>query len=488
MISEARSQTSHVLEEGWRNLTSLKFYGGVNEIGGTRILVEDKDTKIFLDFGMSFSKCAKYFEEYMKPRYSCTGMKDLLSLKLLHYMPGVYRKDLLRLIGKEPHSEPSIDEVLLSHIHQDHSAYISLLDGRIPVSCSEITRRYAKAVLEAGTRSLETEVYNFKERPLIDYKTPPILRIFNIRETEKPFQIGSMEIKPFAVDHSIPGAMAYIIHTSDKTIAYTGDLRLHGIRGDLTQKFIDEAAKEDVDILLCEGTRIDESESQSEEYVQKNADRVISQCKQLVVADFAYKNLDRFLVFYKVAKENDRKIMISQRHAYLLNELQNVPELRNNIPSIDDENLLIYIDRRRTGLFRKSDYRKSLQKFLDMPNAVTPDWVRENQGNVVACFTFFDMNELIDIDPKPGSIYVHSTCEPFNEEMIIDQKRLDNWIDNFKLAKHHFHASGHASGTDLQKIIQTIKPKELIPIHTEKPELYKKMHENVKMPKLEEFQ
>jgi len=35
-------------------LTSLTFYGGVNEIGGNKILLEDKDTKVFLDFGKEF--------------------------------------------------------------------------------------------------------------------------------------------------------------------------------------------------------------------------------------------------------------------------------------------------------------------------------------------------------------------------------------------------------------------------------------------------
>ena len=37
-------------------MTSLTFYGGVNEIGGNKILLEDKDTKVFLDFGMSFGQ------------------------------------------------------------------------------------------------------------------------------------------------------------------------------------------------------------------------------------------------------------------------------------------------------------------------------------------------------------------------------------------------------------------------------------------------
>ncbi len=32
---------------------SLTFYGGVNEIGENKILFQDKDTKVFLDFGMN---------------------------------------------------------------------------------------------------------------------------------------------------------------------------------------------------------------------------------------------------------------------------------------------------------------------------------------------------------------------------------------------------------------------------------------------------
>ena len=43
-------------------MTSLTFYGGVNEIGGNKILLEDKDTKVFLDFGKGFSSWETYFE------------------------------------------------------------------------------------------------------------------------------------------------------------------------------------------------------------------------------------------------------------------------------------------------------------------------------------------------------------------------------------------------------------------------------------------
>jgi ribonuclease J len=449
--------------------------------------VEDGDTRVFLDFGMSFSRHGLFFEEYLKPRYSCSGMKDLLELKLLHYMDGVYRPDLLCLIDKKPHNEPCVDEVLLSHIHQDHSAYVSLLDERIPISCSEVSLCYAKAMLEAGHRSMETEVYNFKKRPLINPKCATTPRVFNTRETEKPFKIGSIEVRPFAVDHSVPGAMAFVIHTSDTTLAYSGDLRLHGIRGDLTQRFVDEAANEGVDIMLCEGTRIHEEESGSEKLVEEDANRVISECKHLVVADFAYKDLDRFTTFYKVAKDNGRKIVISKRHAYLLRELQNISALKKSIPDVDDENVLIYVDSRKTGRFEKSDYDDWEREFVDMANSVRADWVHGNQAEALVCLSFWDVNELIDIVPNPGSIYVHSISEPHNEEDVIDEQRLNHWIDFFGLKKHHFHCSGHADGKEIREIVQTINPKELIPIHTQHPELFEKIHENVKRPNLEPF-
>ena len=45
-------------------MVKLMFYGGVNEIGGNKILLEDNGTKLFLDFGMSFGTANKYFSEF----------------------------------------------------------------------------------------------------------------------------------------------------------------------------------------------------------------------------------------------------------------------------------------------------------------------------------------------------------------------------------------------------------------------------------------
>jgi ribonuclease J len=57
-------------------MTSLTFYGGVNEIGGNKILLADQDSQVFLDFGMRFSLANQYFDEFVQPR-KCNGILNL---------------------------------------------------------------------------------------------------------------------------------------------------------------------------------------------------------------------------------------------------------------------------------------------------------------------------------------------------------------------------------------------------------------------------
>ena len=303
IVLVASNGTREYTTRSSRGLSALniKFYGGINEIGGNRILVEDGSTRIFLDYGMSFSRNQKFFEEFLKPRYSSVGLKDLLRLNLIHDLPGVYRTDLLQLMDKDVNKSPSINGIVLSHIHMDHSAFISLLDERIPIVCSSITNTYAKAILDVGNRALETEIYNFKRRPILNNRDEAIRRTFICPSSGKEIEVGDVKVTPFAVDHSVLGANGYVLKTRDSTIVYTGDLRLHGKATELTEKFIEAASNADPDVLLCEGTRIDELQSTSEQNVLDRSIETVRKSKGLVIADFAYRDLTRLKTFYDVA-------------------------------------------------------------------------------------------------------------------------------------------------------------------------------------------
>src|SRR5206468_8894718 len=80
-------------------------------------------------------------------------------------------------------------------------------------------------------------------------------KIITFTEAKK-FSINSVEVEPIYVDHSLPGVCGFIFHTSKGSIGYTGDIRFHGRRESTTKDFVEKCGRSDIDILLCEGTRI----------------------------------------------------------------------------------------------------------------------------------------------------------------------------------------------------------------------------------------
>ena len=239
--------------------------------------------------------------------------------------------------------------------------------------------------------------------------------------------------------------------------------------------------------MLCEGTRIDEQDNSSEAYVKENSIKTIQKSKGLVIADFAFRDLTRFCTFYEIAKATDRKFVISKRDAYLVDALRNLPDLPFKLPSPTDKNVLVYVERKDTGRYDDKDYKVWEREYSHASNAIRADEVHEQQDDILIHLTFFDINELVDIDPVPKATYIHSASEPHSLEQGIDEDRLNNWLDYFKVVKYHYHASGHACGPDIKRLVEIVKPQLLMPIHTEHKELFEKFHTNVQMPVLEPF-
>ncbi|MFH1486337.1 MAG: MBL fold metallo-hydrolase RNA specificity domain-containing protein [Chloroflexota bacterium] len=514
-------------------MLSLTFYGGVRQIGGNKILLEDADTRLFLDFGLPYGDRGKYFEEYLNPRGSA-GLLDFLHMGLLPPLKGAYRRDLETSndFWKSFESHPllrqlSVDGVLLSHAHLDHSGYISFLHGDIPVYSIAMTAFVAKAIQDSGRSDVESEVCYFtpKEyvRPkisdsvtdsvgglqsglwnkvaakqrrfrLFDYDSLSQEAIAFWRETpgarkvdccplERAERVGNLEVRGFEVDHSIWGAAAFAIETSLGWVVYTGDLRLHGMRGRLTERFIEEAASLRPKLLLCEGTNIASPPSVREEEVYENALKVVKEANGLVIADFGPRNIERLIIFHRIAGETNRRLVVMARDAYLLKAMRLISPA---VPDITDDPVTAIYHEGKTTLDRwERRIREEQWSIL-----VTAEDINRDQSSYILCFSFFDINELPTIMPQEGGIYLYSSSEVFNEEGALDMRRLHNWIDYFKMkgiglpvevAPHHWevpesevglHASGHASGPELVDLVRRISPEILIPVHTEKPELF----------------
>jgi len=456
-------------------LTSLSFYGGVNEIGGNKILLEDKDTKVFLDFGKSFSRRAKYFEEFINPRTS-NGIVDFLTMGLVPDIPGIYRDDLMVMAGRKP-QKPEIDAVLLTHAHADHADYISFLHEDIPIHMGAACHLILKALADRASRGIEKEILDYKPRPY-SIKDKPIPRKINEFRTGDKFKIGSLEIEPIHVDHSVPGAYGFIIYTSEGPIVYTGDIRLHGTHPDMTRDFIEKAKEVKPITLISEGTRIaDKERDESEEMVYKESSKIVSDTDNLVFADFNFKDVDRLRTFFKIAKENDRKFVVKINDAYFLKYLSKDAHL--DVPDIDDENIIIYLPKRGTGTYSDRDYKGNDKEFLDLHNTWTAEQIAARPNKVLCAIGYYSFTALIDMKPKAGARYIHSASEPYNEEQELSLERIDAWLNHFGMGKFQSHCSGHARGSDLLEAVSEIGAKTLYPVHTEHPDLYRKVSKNM---------
>ena len=226
--------------------------------------------------------------------------------------------------------------------------------------------------------------------------------------------------------------------------------------------------------MITEGTRVDSGRTnESEEKVYNKCKDNLEKNKKLSIVDFNFKDVDRFTTFYDIAKALDRKLVISFKHACYLERYHRDKKLK--APDSRDENILILKPKRMTGTYIDEDYSDYyIKKRLNYSNIKTSEEIRKKPQDHIIVLNFWYLNMLIDLKPEKG-MYVHSLSEPFNEEMEISYERMVNWIMHFNMNFVQSHCSGHINGADLMDMIKEIDPKELYPIHTEKPELFKKL-------------
>jgi ribonuclease J len=438
-------------------LVKLRFYGGVNEIGGNKILLEDKKTKIFFDFGQSFAFGTDYFTSWLAPR-AVNGLGDYFAFNLLPRISGLYSQEMLASTSLR-YAEPQVDAVFLSHAHFDHITHIQFLDPRIPIYVGVGTKLLMESMEETSSfcKYGEHECRKFR--------------------TGHKMKVDGVTVEPIHVDHSIPAAYGFIIHTSEGSVVYTGDLRIHGPRKDLTEDFLEKAKSCEPIALVCEGTRMVETEKRknfSESQVKQLSNEVVSSTGKMVFAMRYSRDLDRFRSFYKVAKKNGRKIVVSPKTAYLLTKLLDDEHLDLPDP-LKDAAILVYYKRKKSGRFDEKDYYAWERKFMN--KKVTHEFIHKNQGKLVMDLDFYQFAELIDIKPERGSQFIHSMSEPFSEEDIEDEV-MHNWVDYFGMHFHQLHASGHLNKEQLVDLIKYVQPGRVFPVHTENQQLFRQYFDN----------
>jgi len=508
---------------------NIEIFGGVGEIGGNKIFINIGDKKFLFDFGLSFSDNQKYFSEFLNPR-KLNGIIDYLYLGLIPPINKLYRNDLITPFSDRLNSDPYniittneniVDAFFLTHAHLDHYKFIGFLKQNTPIYMNWISNTILQHLISTTNDTLVPEVLNFyesfkmvpKKRQIgneeieykrakkPDYKPSDIKRPIRIMKEGKPSRFkssqGEINITQFQTDHSIPGACSYIIENDGRSIVYTGDFRRHGFHSEWVDEFIKQAHNSNPVSIITEGTRVSsvedykngtyKSKEQSESDVKKHSADKIEDHSGLILVRCPSRNLDRILLYYSLAKKFNRRFAITPKIFHLIDSFRTkfdeMEESRikqyykdYNLPDYSDKNFVVYLPRKGWGKFEAADYKLAYQNdIFKIDNYITYKDVKKEPEKYLLYLDYFMINELIDIDQKPNStLFLNSTTDPFNEEMNIQEEKLDAWLERFKITKTEtIHSSGHSNVDDLIDFLQQINADKIFPVHTEHPETFK---------------
>lgn len=476
---------------------------------------------MLLEFGIDFGKWGQFFEEFLRPRVG-RGIEDLWKLNLIPRVDGLYRSDLI-----PPDFHPiyqhtlDIRALFISHAHLDHCGLVGLTRGELPIYGSALTAAIAKAMQDTGRlefygeiaywnprapkaadpRCLETQGGPYRGRRFLSvsggmrtelqklWQMPPNPKALEPRARAKrldplPLEPASGSIdglgyRAFPVDHSVPGSVAFAFDTGDGPVVYSGDLRLHGKRGEMTRHFAEEAARVRPYLLIVEGTRLGRGgeENITEQQVFDDALAIVrGSTGRLVIADFGPRNIERLETYLALAKETGRKLLVFTKDGYLIEAIAAADATYQSL--LNDTSLGIFDELRLDPHGWEQGFRERHRDEL-----VSAEDVRKNCGGYILAFSYNDMNDLLDVDPPEGSTFIYSSSEPYGEAQRVDMWRLWNWTQFYGMSVHGFkwegedeggtpkfpgrlHASGHIASGDLLWLIKEIRPQYVLPVHT----------------------
>lgn len=461
-------------------MVTIRVYGGVGEIGGNKILVNARETKVFLDFGTSFTRKRKFYGGFIRAKrfrileeYTLTG--------ILPKLPGIYREDLLGSLEHLRSNEPSVDACIITHAHLDHCGHLSLLRPDIKFYVGATAAILLETREEIKT-SREPEDQIIKVKDYRDGKT--LKRHMETFSTGKRLNIGNVNVSPVHVDHSTPSSYGLVLELDGIRIVYTGDFRLHGPMRKMTEDFVEHASSDDVDVLIIEGTRISDPSIHSEESVLLNMKNSLKDVQgKTVVALIGLFDFDRLKSLMSAAEHVDRKLALSPKLAYVIDRLEKrATNIR--VQKLTSEILSVYLEPSGSGGYElEKNYRGWLRKFLEEcqdvgVRLITPEELAKQKDKyILTLCQSEDLPELVSIRPEPGSIFLFSSSEPHNEEQEIEQEKVINWLELLGMRLVYTHASGHASQKEIVSTIERMSPRIIIPVHTEHPEMFRKLLE-----------
>lgn len=392
----------------------LIVHRGTEEIGGTCIEVATDRTRILLDVGL--------------PLPPLDGGEPIAKLPASLGIEGPLRPDAL----------------FLSHAHGDHSGLIPALPVDIPIYLSRISSKLLMAgkCFAGGKVSLNAR------------------KAITLKEWS-PVTCGDLTVTPIPVDHSAPGAMAFLVESDSRKILYSGDLRWHGPRPEMMDRLIAHVRTSPLDALLMEGTSLgaEQRESVTEADVTERISERLQSSSRLALAMFSPQNVDRLHTMIEAAAQSQRSLVLDPYSLFVLHLMKS--ELGMFDPFDGESALRVWFPRGR-GKERTGPFKHVWAEATALE--ISAEEMLENPGKFVLTFRSWMAAEFPALLPC-SDLAIWSYWPGYERTRRV--AALRNQLQSAGIEWLRAHASGHILPSDSPRLVEQLNPRTLIPIHTD---------------------
>jgi len=414
----------------------FKIHRGTKEIGGSCVEVWTESTSILLDFGMPLVE--KDGKEFDFGKYKTLNSSELVEKGILPDISGLYDK-----------SESLIDGVIISHPHQDHYGLVNFMNDDVQYYLGEATHK----IIELNNLFTPQEIH---------------LKNTNYFEKSKIFKIGDISITPYWADHSAFDAYSFLVEANGKSLFYSGDFRSHGRKAKAFYWFTHNAPQ-NVDYLLLEGTTIsrDNKPFKTEPEIEIELTELFKQKGKINLIYTSGQNIDRLTSIYKACKRTGKIFVVDVYVAKVMKELSKYAGIP--YPSDDFENINVMFPYFTSRRLKNEGNEKVLYQFKKFK--ITKEEISNQSENIVMIVRPSMQKDLERINGIEGGNLIYSMWEGYLKKS--DTMKFVDYLKNKKFVVHKIHTSGHADTKTLKKMVEAIKPKNIVPIHTFEGDKYK---------------
>jgi len=327
--------------------------------------------------------------------------------------------------------------LVLTHGHEDHIGAVPYLLRRrqdIPLYGSKLTLAFVDGKLREH-RLRDTAMYH----QVVEGDT---------------IVAGPFELEFFAVNHSIPDALAVAIKTSAGVVLHTGDYKMDQLP--LDHRITDlrgfarlSSDERGVDLLMADSTNADVAGfTLPEKDIEPALERVFSQAPQkLVVACFA-SHVHRVQQILNLAVRHERKVVyVGRSMVRNMTTAQELGYLRVPGGTLIELNDIEQYPEDRVVVISTGSQGEPLSALARMANREHPI-VQVGSGDTVL---------------------LASSLIPGNENAVY---RVINGLTRLGVTVVHkgnalVHTSGHASAGELLYTYNVVKPRNALPVHGE---------------------